>query len=80
VETTSFLSLGGWCACQKCYQLIEEGDAEGLKKRIAIQHGIDLSRGGAVSALLSRQIQEFFQYRTGPPTRIYQREAPHVIE
>jgi hypothetical protein len=78
--TTSFLSLDGWVTCQKCYQLIEAGDTQALKKRMAIRHGIDLSRNGVLSAHLSRQIQQFFQCRTGPPTWLLGRESRHVLQ
>jgi len=67
------VSVGGWCACQMCHDLIESGCREGLVTRsfqkYLSKHGPALDSGGLMVALGEIQ-KDFFAHRTGPAIRM----------
>ena len=69
------VSVGGWAACERCHQLIQNGDLDGLMKRSLVTFMVAVPDADPeeIKALLSKFHYKFFENRTGPPVP-YQEE------
>jgi hypothetical protein len=65
------VSLGGWCACQECSNLVEAGDWPGLARRTLRSLDVDLRQAGPgtrvrLLAAFHGAHESFRKSRSGP--------------
>jgi len=70
-------SIGGWAACQVCYELVEANKRNDLARRTLQAHP-DVPKSGEVRKQAYRAVRrlhdEFFVMRSGPPEKITTRD------